>query len=74
MLNLLLKTRQNADAVNTREWSLAPKTCTLATASWGGCKACHLHAAPSKRRSNLPLQRAFQLVESVWNHFCQAAY
>ena len=73
MLNFLLKTRQNADAVNTREWSSAPKTCTLVTASGGGCRACHLHAAPCKRRSNLPLQQSFQLVESVWNIFCQAA-
>ena len=73
MLNFLLKTRQNNDAVNMREWSLAPKTRTLATASWGGCKVCHLHAAPCKRRSNLPLQQGFQLVESVWNIFCQAA-
>ena len=73
MLNLLLKTRQNNDAVNMREWSLAPKTCTLVTASGGGCRACHLHAAPCKRRSNLPLQQGFQLVESVWNIFCQAA-
>ena len=73
MLNLLLETRQNNDAVNMREWSLAPKTCTLVTASGGGCRACHLHAAPCKRRSNLPLQQGFQLVESVWNNFCQAA-
>ena len=57
-----------------REWSLAPKTRTLATASWGGCKACHLHAAPSKRRSNLPLQQGSQLVETVWINFLQADF
>ena len=38
MLNLLLKTRQNNYAVNTREWASVAKTCTLATVSVGGCR------------------------------------
>ena len=74
MLNLLLKTRQNNDAVNTREWATVSKTCTLVTASGGGCRACHLHAAPCKRRSNLPLQQGSQLVETVWINFLQADF
>ena len=74
MLNLLLKTRQNNYAANTREWASVPKTCTLATASASGCRACYLHTAPCKRRSNLPLQLGFQLVESVWNNFRQTAF
>ena len=74
MLNLLLKTRQNNYAVNTREWASVAKTCTLATVSVGGCRVCHLHTAPCKRRSNLSLQLGFQLVESVWNNFRQTAF
>ena len=74
MLNLLLKTRQNGYTVKTREWATASKTCTLATASASGCRVCHLHTAPCKRRSNLQLQLGFQLVESVWNNFGQTAF
>ena len=73
MLILLLKTGQNGYAVNACEWSSAPKNCTLATARGSSCKACHLHTAWCKRRSNLLSTSGFQPVERVWNNFRQTA-
>ena len=74
MLILLLKTGQNGYAVNAREWSSAPKNCTLATARGSWCKACHLHTAWCKRRSNLLSTSGFQPVERVWNNFRQTVF
>ena len=42
-VKFITKTRQNKYAVNTREWPTAPKTCTLATSSASGCRACYSH-------------------------------
>ena len=74
MLILLLKTGQNGYAVNACEWSSAPKNCTLATARGSSCRACHLHTAWCKRRSNLLSTSGFQPVENVWNNFRQTAF
>ena len=73
-VNFISKTGQNGYAVNACEWSSAPKNCTLATARGSSCKACHLHTAWCKRRSNLPSTSGFQPVESVWNNFRQTVF
>ena len=72
MLNLSLKTRQNKFAVNNREWATARKTCTLATTSASGCRACcsrTTRTASWKGRSNRPLTGSFLLVETALNNF-----
>ena len=74
MLILLLKTGQNGYAVNACEWSSAPTACTLATVRGSSCRACHLHTAWCKRRSNLLSTSGFQPVERVWNNFRQTAW
>ena len=72
MLNLSLKTRQNKFEVNNREWATARKTCTLATTSASGCRACcsrTTRTASWKGRSNRPLTGSFLLVETALNNF-----
>ena len=58
-VKFITKTRQNKYAINSREWPTAPKTCTLATSSASGCRACYLHTASCKRRTNLPFTAKF---------------
>ena len=58
-VKFIAKTRQNKYSVNTHEWPTAPRTCTLATSSASGCRACYLHTASCKRRSNLPFTAGF---------------
>ena len=73
MLNLSLKTRQNKFEVNNREWATARKTCTLATTSASGCRACcsrTTRTASWKGRSNRPLTGSFLLVETALNNVC----
>ena len=74
MLNLPLKTRQNNYIVNTRERPTTAKTCTLATASADGCRACFAHTASCKRSSILPSTSGFQLVENGWNNLHQVVF
>ena len=74
VLNLLSKLDKIHYAVNSCEWATAPKTCTLATASASGCRACHSHAASCKRRSNLPSTGGFQPVENVWTNIRQVTF
>ena len=42
-VKFIIKTRQNKYAINSHEWPTTPKTCTLATASASGCRACYSH-------------------------------
>ena len=58
-VKFIIKTRQKKYVVNTHEWPTAPKIYKLATSSASGCRACYLHTASCKRRSNLPFTAGF---------------
>ena len=71
MLKFLPKTRQNKYAVNSHEWKMAQKTCTLATTSASSCRACcsrTTRTAAWKRRSNRPSTSGFLFVETALNN------
>ena len=73
MLNLLLKTRQNSCAVNTRG-GIGVENMYACDSLRGRLQGMPLTYCTIKRRSNLLSTSGFQLVESVWNNFRQAAF
>ena len=73
MLNLLLKTRQNSYAVNTRG-GIGVENMYACDSLRGRLQGMPLTYCTMKRRSNLLSISGFQLVESVWNNFRQAAF
>ena len=73
MLNLLLKTRQNSYAVNTRG-GIGVENMYACDSLRGRLQGMPLTYCTLKRRSNLLSISGFQLVESVWNNFRQAAF
>ena len=73
MLNLLLKTRQNSYAVNTRG-GIGVENMYACGGRRGRLQGMPLTYCTMKRRSNLLSISSFQLVESVWNNFRQAPF
>ena len=73
MLNLLLKTRQNSYAVNTRG-GIGVENMYACDSLRGRLQGMLLTYCTMKRRSNLLSTSGFQLVESVWNNFRQAPF
>ena len=73
MLNLLPKTRQNSYAVNTRG-GIGVENMYACDGLRGRLQGMPLTYCTMKRRSNLLSISGFQLVESVWNNFRQAAF
>jgi|GEM_PF-667585 len=73
MLNLLLKTRQNSCAVNTRG-GIGVENMYACDSLRGRLQGMPLTYCTMKSRSNLLLISGSQLVESVWNNFRQAAF
>ena len=73
MLNLLLKTRQNSCAVNTRG-GIGVENMYACDSLRGRLQGMPLTYCTMKRRSNLLSISGFQLVESVWNNFRQAPF
>mgnify|MGYP001642484439 CR=1 FL=1 len=73
MLNLLLKTRQNSYAVNTRG-GIGVENMYACDSLRGRLQGMPLTYCTLKRRSNLLSISGFQLVESVWNNFRQAPF
>ena len=66
MLNLLLKTRQNSCAVNTRG-GIGVENMYACDSLRGRLQGMPLTYCTMKRRSNLLSISRFQLVENVWN-------
>ena len=73
MLNLLLKTRQNSYAVNTRG-GIGVENMYACDGLRGRLQGMPLTYCTMKRRSYLLSTSGFQLVESVWNNFRQAPF
>ena len=73
VLNLLLKTRQNSYAVNTRG-GIGVENMYACDSLRGRLQGMPLTYCTMKRRSNLLSISGFQLVESVWNNFRQAPF
>ena len=73
MLNLLLKTRQNSYAVNTRG-GIGVENMYACDSLRGRLQGMPLTYCTLKRRSYLLSISGFQLVEGVWNNFRQAPF